>query len=116
MLKKFLSSRENDHPFSVGVSIYLVTREGTIVEGFSVANTLGDLVSLDRSPMEGSEKQGFTIEGNRLRPNWCAGKRRFEAGCVSRKEAEELSKKIQEEAKLGKKELPEPCTSKKNRN
>jgi len=84
MLKKFNSKNER---FYRGSEVYLVTRKGEIIEGFRVANVLTDLVELDRSPIERSEKQGFTIRNNLLKPNWCEGKKIFRAGCATKAEA-----------------------------
>lgn len=116
MLKKFIESGDSAL-FRPGAAVYIVTKLGAIIEGYSIASTLGELVSLDRSPISGTEKQGFTIEGRFLKPNWCAGKQKFEAACIDKKEAETLVTRIKEEMKLAKRPLPEPCTSKsKQRN
>lgn len=100
MLKKFHNPLSKFHQ---GSELYLVTREGVILEGFKIADSLGTLVSLDRPPLPGSEKQGFTIDGELLKPNWCEGKRTFVAACLTLREAEQLAAPILE--RLQKKKL-----------
>ena len=86
-LRKYL-----DTNLTIGTEIFLVTRDGRVLDGFSVASVLGDLVSLDLPPLEG-EKQGFTWDGKQLKPNWCAGRKALIAGLLNRQEAEELASK-----------------------
>jgi hypothetical protein len=74
--------------FALGTPIFLVTRGGEILEGFRISSILLDQVMLDPPPL--GAKQGFTIEGNCLKPNWCAGRRAFRAAYTTRKEAEAL--------------------------
>ena len=95
MLKKFSESFDVESQFTPGMLIYLVSRKGEIIEGFRISSILVDLVSLDRSPLEGSEKQGFTIEGRKLKPNWCAGRKAFLAAFATKDEALELAQKKQ---------------------
>lgn len=97
----------DDH-FVPGVAVFLLTKKGIILEGFTIQDRLMDLISLDRSPIDGTEKQGFTLEGGLLRPNWCAGKRVIEAGFIDRKEAEKMAQEIlHSENKV--KTIPQPC-------
>lgn len=90
MLKKFNGTGIAAGPFGVGTPVFVVLRDGTILEGFHVQSRLMDLVSLDRSPLDDTEKQGFTLQGTQLLPNWCEGKRKILAACSSRQEAEDL--------------------------
>jgi hypothetical protein len=87
MLKKFKDST----PFAKGTPVYLVTKEGEIIEGYTIESSLMDLVSLNCSPLDGTEKQGFTIDNDLLKPNWCAGKKYFVAACTQKEKAEELA-------------------------
>lgn len=80
--------------FSVGQEIFLVTRSGEILEGYRITAVLDQLVSLDRSPIEGSDKQGFTINRQLLKPNWCDGRKFLYAGCTTWEEAEILAAKM----------------------
>ena len=93
MLKKF---KDTTGPFYAGALVYVVMPDGTIIEGHHIVSRLGELVSLNRSPLDGTEKQGFTIQDNRLLPNWCEGKRRILAVCMTRQDAEGLSGPIRE--------------------
>lgn len=105
MLKKF----QNDcSHFLPGTPLFLVTREGVILEGFTISDSLGRLVSLNKPPLPGSEKQGFTIEGELLKPNWCEGKRTFIAACLTREEAELLATPVLERL-ARKKKKEEAC-------
>ena len=70
-----------------------MSRKGEILTGFHVEAVLLELVSLNRSPLPDSEKQGFTVDGDLLKPNWCAGRKAIYAGCRTREEAEILSAK-----------------------
>ena len=107
MLKKFKPSDESNlfHP---GARVFVVARDGRILEGYQVARKLVDLVELDRSPLEEMETgrgcqnakhqassvsrgHGFTITGNQLKPNWCEGKRLLLGACLTRQEAEILA-------------------------
>jgi hypothetical protein len=74
--------------FRLGQLIFLVTRKGEVLSGYRIAAILSDLVMLDRSPVEGSTKQGFTIKKDLLKPNWCEGRRLFYAGCTTREQAQ----------------------------
>ncbi len=90
MLKKY----QPHHPkFSIGTPVYLVTREGNILEGFFIQKTLGDLIMLNDSPLLGA-KQGFSICEERLQPNWCEGKKKFRAACLTRSEAEKIAQNL----------------------
>lgn len=88
MLRKLSDLQATESPFRVGTEVFLVTRQGTILEGFRIARVLLDQVMLDHPPLPDSPKQGFTITGSLLRPNWCAGKRAIRAGFLTRQEAE----------------------------
>lgn len=87
MLKKFNTGTR----FVKGTPVYVVTKKGEILEGYEIESTLLDLVSLNRSPLDGTEKQGFTIDGDLLKPNWCDGKKFLIAACVDRQVAEEIA-------------------------
>lgn len=89
MLKKF----KDETPFQPGDPVYIVTRKGEIIEDLFVDSVLFDLVSLNKSPLEGSEKQGFTVKQNTLKPNWCEGRKHILAAFKSKHEAEEFLKK-----------------------
>ena len=91
MLKKFSEQRVNNQTFTKGTPVYIVTKEGTVIEGYHIDSSFLDLVSLDRSPLDDTEKQGFTIDGDLLRPNWCAGKKHFIAACTNKIQAVELA-------------------------
>ncbi len=93
MLKKFDETGGNGGAFSVGTPVYIVMRDGSILEGHTIEDRLMDLVSLNRSPLDGSEKQGFTVKGNLLKPNWCEGRKRIIAACATREEANTLAEK-----------------------
>lgn len=90
MLRPFV---DDSSPFQIGKEIFLITRSGAVLEAFFITAILGNLVSLDRPPIPGSSKQGFTIERDLLKPNWCEGRRQFYAGCASRQQALELVQK-----------------------
>lgn len=77
-------------PFREGVSVYVVMRTGEILQGYRVASRLLDLVTLDRSPLDGGSKQGFTVEGELLLPNWCAGRREIIAVVSSHEKGLEI--------------------------
>ncbi len=87
MLKKY---QPHNPKFAIGTPVYLVTKEGNILEGFFIQKILGDLIMLNDSPLLGA-KQGFSICEERLRPNWCEGKTKFRAACLSRSEAEKIA-------------------------
>lgn len=112
MLKKFNESQHSHPLFSPGAEIFLVTKNGDILEGFYITEILMELVSLNCSPLDGSEKQGFTIEGNLLKPNWCAGKRKFEAACASKEHAQSLALELKKELENPeRKRIVIPCQS-----
>lgn len=92
-LRKLSDRPEASHSYFRGVEVFLVTRKGEILTDFIVDEVLLDLVSLNRSPLPDSDKQGFTIDGELLRPNWCAGRKAIFAGCRTRAEAEALAAK-----------------------
>ncbi len=92
-LRKLSDRTDDSHPFSKGQEVFLVTRKGEVLTGFTIDSILVDLVSLSRSPLPDSEKQGFTIDGELLRPNWCAGRKAIIAGCQTRAEADALAAK-----------------------
>ncbi len=112
MLKKFTNASPKNS-FHSGDPVYLVTRKGKIIDGYYIQDILMDLVSLNRSPLDGTEKQGFTIEGNLLRPNWCAGKVIFEAACLSRNQAEKIAEEVIKQNKEGKTQSIQTCTNRK---
>ncbi len=95
MLKKFKDTSGSTH-FRPGSAVYVVMRDGTVIEGHCIGSCLGELVSLDRSPLDGTEKQGFTIQNNHLMPNWCEGKRQILAVCMSREEAEDMASPVRQ--------------------
>jgi len=70
-----------------------VTRKGEVLSGFTIDEVLFDMVSLNRPPLSDSDKQGFTVDGELLRPNWCAGRKAIIAGCHTRTEADALAAK-----------------------
>ncbi len=84
-LRKYL-----DGELEEGAPVFVVTRKGEILVGFSVAGVLGDLVALNKSPL-GGEKQGFTLTEGLLKPNWCEGRKAIVAACFTREEAERLA-------------------------
>ena len=88
--------------FSPGTKIYLVTRSGDILSHFTVMDTLFGLVSLDKNPLPDSSHQGFTIKGDHLIPNWCAGKKAFLAGYTSLNEDEKVA--LEQKARIKKRE------------
>ncbi len=96
MLKKFQAQSNSQRKISVGDPVFLLTRQGNVMEGFFIKRILMDLVDVEPSPIEGSDKQGFTIKGDRLLPNWCAGKKVFVAGFLSEAEAREAQSKRQD--------------------
>lgn len=91
MLKKFRPDVTTDDPFHEGLSVFIVTKEGEVLEGYHIVQRLCDLVSLDRSPLDGSEKQGFAIEGDVLKPTWCAGRKAIYAAVATREYAVALA-------------------------
>ncbi len=108
MLKKFEHSPETT-AFKPGVAIFVVARNGKILDGFRITKRLADLVELDRSPLEeieskrgcqnakhqpataDSKAHGFTVVGQVLKPNWCEGKRFLLGACLTKEEAELLA-------------------------
>ncbi len=97
MLRKFNEKfGAESGPFVSGASVYIVMRDGTMREGYFIQSCLMDLVSLDRSPLDDSEKQGFTISGDQLLPNWCEGKRQIVAAWINRDRAEQMAADLRE--------------------
>jgi len=94
MLKKFDEAGGEESPFVVGTQVFVVTRQGEVLEGYSVKSRLLRLFTLDRSPLDGSEKQGFTLKGDVLKPNWCEGKRKLHSVCATREHADQLAQTI----------------------
>lgn len=92
-MKKFNTLNLNPN-FTPGTSVYVVTKKGDILEGYRIVSTLMELVDLDRSPLDGSKNQGFTIEEDLLKPNWCEGKKNLIAACLTKEKAQELVTKI----------------------
>lgn len=84
---------QTPHTYSRGQEVFLVTRKGEVLSGFVVDEVLCDLVSLNRSPLPDSDKQGFTVDKELLRPNWCAGRKAIVAGCRTRAEADAIAAK-----------------------
>lgn len=91
MLKKFQADLATDDPFHVGLPVFIVTKDGEISEGYRIVQRLCDLILLDRSPLDESEKQGFVIEGNLLKPTWCAGRKAIYAVVATRAHAADLA-------------------------
>ncbi|MBN4067491.1 hypothetical protein JYU14_05345 [Simkania negevensis] len=92
MLKKLSGNSEY---FTEGQAVFLVTRTGEIHGRYYIDRVLFPLVSFASQPIEGSLKQGFTIEGQALIPNWCEGRRTFVCAVASEEKAKELSAEIQ---------------------
>ena len=93
MLKKFRPDAPTDDPFHEGLSVFIVTKDGEILEGYHIVKRLCELISLDRSPLDGSEKQGFAVEGDVLKPTWCAGRKEIYAAVATREHAIALAAK-----------------------
>ncbi|GAB4232144.1 MAG: hypothetical protein Tsb0021_10740 [Chlamydiales bacterium] len=94
MLQKF--NFHHSSKYVVGKDIYLVTRQGDVLQGFTIASVLANLVSIDKPPLKGSEKQGFTIKGPYLKPNWCEGRKQFWGACLSYEEACAIASKFKQ--------------------
>ena len=90
-LRKLSDCTQTPPLYSYGQEVFLVTRKGEVLSGFTVEKVLCDMVSLSRAPLPDSDKQGFTVDGELLRPNWCAGRKAIIAGCRTREEAEALA-------------------------
>lgn len=101
MLKKLSDGDAAHELFKPGKEVYIVTRDGEILEGFHIKSVLIDLVSLDKSPLDGTEKQGFTISGNQLKPNWCDGRKSLIGAFATKEEALRRAEKRRSKQKEG---------------
>ena len=94
MLKKFNDTGGENSLFGVGAPVFVVTRQGEVLEGYTIKSRLLQLFTLNCSPLDGTEKQGFTLKGEVLKPNWCEGKRKLHCVCATRQHADEMAQKI----------------------